>query len=106
MTKEKQINVIELQDEFNKGSLTIIDVREPNELKICKIADSISIPLNRISSKLDMFDKSKKYAIICHSGYRSQIATDYLNQCGFNCYNVRGGIDAWAKKIDKAMKRY
>ena len=45
-----------------------------------------------------MFDESKKYAIICHSGYRSQIATDYLNQCGFNCYNVRGGIDAWAKK--------
>ena len=106
MTKEKQINVIEVQKEFNKGSITIIDVREPNELLICKIPNSISIPLNRISSKLDMFDKSKKYAIICHSGYRSQIATDYLNQCGFNCYNVRGGIDSWAKNIDSAMKRY
>ena len=106
MTKEKQINVIEVQKEFNKGSLTIIDVREPNELLICKIPNSISIPLNRISSKLDMFDKSKKYAIICHSGYRSQIATDYLNQCGFNCYNVRGGIDSWAKNIDSTMKRY
>ena len=97
---------MELQKEFNKGSITIIDVREPYELKICKIADSISIPLNCISSKLDMFDQSKKYAIICHSGYRSQIATDYLNQCGFNCYNVRGGIDSWAESIDNAMKRY
>ena len=106
MTKEKQMNVIEVQKEFNKGSIVIIDVREPYERKICKIADSISIPLNRISSKLDMFDLSKKYAIICHSGYRSQIATDYLNQCGFNCYNVRGGIDSWAKNIDSAMKRY
>ena len=106
MTKEKQIHVIEAQKEFNKGSLTIIDVREPIELEICKIADSISIPLNRISSKLDMFDRAKKYAIICHSGYRSHIATEYLNQCGFNCYNVIGGIDSWAKNIDSAMKRY
>ena len=106
MTKEKQINVMELQNEFIKGSITIIDVREPNELKICKIAESISIPLNLIPSKLDLFDESKKYAIICHSGYRSQIATDYLNQCGFNCYNVRGGIDSWAENIDNAMKRY
>ncbi len=106
MIKEKQINVMELQKEFNQGTITIIDVREPNELKICKIADSISIPLNRISSRLDMFDVSKKYAIICHSGYRSQIATDYLNQSGFNCYNVRGGIDSWAENIDNAMKRY
>ena len=97
---------MELQNEFIKGSITIIDVREPNELKICKIAESISIPLNLIPSKLDLFDESKKYAIICHSGYRSQIATDYLNQCGFNCYNVRGGIDSWAENIDNAMKRY
>tara|TARA_B100000575_G_scaffold291265_1_gene296748 strand:+ start:1261 stop:1581 length:321 start_codon:yes stop_codon:yes gene_type:complete len=106
MTKEKQINVMELQKEFNKGSIAIIDVREPNELKICKIADSISVPLNRIPYKLDMFEESIKYAIICHSGYRSQIATDYLNQRGFNCYNVRGGIDSWAENIDNAMKRY
>ena len=97
---------MELQKELNKGSIAIIDVREPNELIICKIAGSISIPLNRIPSKLDIFDESKKYAIICHSGYRSQIATDYLNQCGFNCYNVRGGIDSWAENIDSAMKRY
>ena len=38
MIKEKQINVMELQKEFNKGTITIIDVREPDELKICKIA--------------------------------------------------------------------
>ena len=77
MTKEKQINVIELQDEFNKGSLTIIDVREPNELKICKIADSISIPLNRISSKLDMFDESKNMLsfVILDIDHRSQQIT-------------------------------
>tara|TARA_Y100001935_G_C17105008_1_gene407897 strand:+ start:395 stop:715 length:321 start_codon:yes stop_codon:yes gene_type:complete len=106
MGKEKQINVMELEQEFNKGSITIIDVREPNELKICKIADSISIPLDRIPSEIGIFDNCKKYAIICHSGFRSQIATEYLNQRGFNCYNVRGGIDSWAENIDNTMKRY
>ena len=106
MTNEKQISVIELEKESNKGSITIIDVREPNELKICKIADSISIPLERIPSKLGIFENSKKYAIICHSGFRSQIATEYLNQRGYNCYNVRGGIDSWAENIDNTMNRY
>tara|TARA_B100000886_G_scaffold332814_1_gene285969 strand:+ start:2237 stop:2557 length:321 start_codon:yes stop_codon:yes gene_type:complete len=106
MTKEKQINVMELQKKLNKGSIIIIDVREPNELKICKIAGSISIPLNRIPYKLDMFEGSKKYAIICHSGFRSKIATDYLKNLGIDCYNVSGGIDSWAETIDKTMNRY
>ena len=106
MAKEKQMNVMELEQQFNKGCITIIDVREPNELKICKIADSISIPLDRIPSEIGTFDNCKKYAIICHSGFRSQIATEYLNQRGFNCYNVRGGIDSWAENIDNTMKRY
>ena len=106
MTIEKQINAMELYKEFNKGSIIIIDVREPNELKICKIAGSISIPLNRIPFKLDMFEESKKYAIICHSGFRSKIATDYLQNRGFDCYNVSGGIDSWAENIDNTMKRY
>ena len=42
MIKENQLNVMELQEELNKGNITIIDVREPNELKICKINDIIN----------------------------------------------------------------
>ena len=106
MNKEKQITVFKLYKEYEKGIITIIDVREPSELEICKIFGSISIPLNHIPSKLDMLEESKKYAIICHSGYRSKIATDYLNQHGFNCCNVYGGIDSWAENIDNTMKRY
>ena len=97
---------MKLQNEIERGTITIIDVREPKELKICKIVGSISIPLNRIPSKLNIFEESKKYAIICHSGFRSKIATDYLNQQGFNCYNVSGGIDSWAENIDNTMQRY
>ena len=51
------------------------------------------IPMNNIPYSLDSLDRQKRYAIICHSGIRSQSVTNYLASLNFKVKNVIGGID-------------
>ena len=102
----KEILVKELKDRIDKKELILIDVRENEEYAICNIEPSVHIPMNKIPSHIDKLDKDTGYAIICHSGVRSLAVTQYLVSLGYNVKNVIGGIDEWALKVEKKMKRY
>ena len=44
---------------------------------------------------------------ICHHGMRSLQVCNFLEENGFNrMLNLDGGIDSWAKIIDKDMTQY
>ena len=102
----KEIKVKELSEKLVDNEVVLIDVREQDELEICSIEKAIHIPMNKVPSSIDQFDKNTKYAIMCHSGARSQSVCFYLKNQGFNVVNVRGGIHEWAQVIDKTMKTY
>ena len=101
-----QITVQELKEKLNKSKIDLIDVRTIEEVEICKIKGSIDIVMNDIPNKVNLLDKTKLYAVICHSGIRSYRVVEYLNSIGYNAVNVIGGIHAWATEIDNNMKRY
>ena len=101
-----EIDVLTLKKNLDSGKVALIDVREPYELQICNIDQAIHIPMNNIPYSLDSLDKEKSYAIICHSGIRSQSVVNYLANLNFKVKNVIGGIDQWAIKVDKGMERY
>ena len=101
-----ELNVLELKEKLDSHEITLIDVREDYELKICHIKNSKHILMNQIPNNLDALDKKNMYAIICHSGARSLAVTQYLVSLGYNAKNVIGGIDEWALKIEKTMRRY
>ena len=101
-----EIDVLTLKKNLDSGKVALIDVREPYELQICNIDQAIHIPMNNIPYSLDSLDREKSYAIICHSGIRSQSVTNYLANLNFKVKNVIGGIDQWAIKVDKGMERY
>jgi molybdopterin/thiamine biosynthesis adenylyltransferase/rhodanese-related sulfurtransferase len=89
------------------GATVLIDVREPYELEICRLADAEHIPMRQIPEHLDALPKDKHLLIICHSGGRSMRVTEFLRARGFTAVsNVAGGVDAWAEEIDPAMRRY
>lgn len=45
--------------------------------------------------------------VMCHHGNRSAQVTAWLAQQGWkNVFNVRGGIDAYAREIDNAVGFY
>ena len=101
-----ELNVLELKDKLDSKKITLIDVREDYEVKICHINNSKHISMNQIPNNLDQLDKKNRYAIICHSGVRSLAVTQYLVSLGYNVKNVIGGIDEWALKVEKTMERY
>jgi rhodanese-related sulfurtransferase len=45
--------------------------------------------------------------VYCHHGVRSAAVAEFLARNGFSkVWNLEGGIDQWARKVDARMKRY
>ena len=89
------------------GQVRIIDVREPHELEICRVAGAEAIPMGQIPQHLATLPRDLHLLILCHHGSRSMRVTQFLRAQGFAAVtNIAGGIDAWAEALDPAMARY
>jgi len=84
----------------------LLDVREPWEWEICRIAGAHLIPMRQIHLAATTFDPEQPLVAFCHHGIRSLQVAHYLERCGFDAANLVGGIDAWARQIDPSMRRY
>lgn len=73
------------------GSVTLLDVRTPGEVRAGKIDGFVNIPLDDLRTRMREFDKSKPVYVHCHSGLRSYIAARILMQNGYDVYNLSGG---------------
>jgi rhodanese-related sulfurtransferase len=105
----REIGVRELQSLLltDRGSVELVDVREPWEVAHCRIEGSRSLPMGEFASRVDELDPDRPTVVICHHGVRSMHVAKWLAQQGFNdVINLRGGIDAWAREIDPAMPVY
>jgi adenylyltransferase/sulfurtransferase len=102
------ISVRELKAKMDHGEpLTLIDVREPFEYEIARIAGSRLIPLGELESHISELSKNETLILQCHSGSRSEQAARILREAGFqNALNLEGGIDAWSVEVDPAVPRY
>jgi rhodanese-related sulfurtransferase len=90
-----------------RGEPVLLDVREPWELDLAKIAGSVAIPLHTIPARLGELDEEAPIVCICHHGGRSMQAAMFLESRGFkNVYNLQSGVDGWARQIDPEMKTY
>jgi rhodanese-related sulfurtransferase len=97
----KQITASELDNELKNGkSLQIIDVREVSEVAAGKIPGAINIPLGLLEFRMNELNKSEDYIIVCHSGGRSAMATQFLEQFGYKVTNMTGGMMAWTGDIE------
>jgi len=85
----------------------ILDVREHWELAICALPGATHISMGQIPARLDELDPQRETVVVCHHGIRSQRVAAFLENRGFTrLYNLRGGVDAWAREIDPAMHTY
>ena len=85
----------------------ILDVREPHEFDICRIPNSILIPLGQVSARLNELNPNEEIVVHCKMGGRSAKAVDVMRKAGFKkVKNLTGGINRWAQKVDPSMPRY
>jgi len=76
----------------------LVDVREPYEWDAGRIAGAKHIELERLAGRADELPKDKPVIFQCRVGRRSALATDAFRAVGFDAYNMRGGIEAWANE--------
>ena len=85
----------------------LLDVREPWEYDIARIEGSQLIPMRSIPGKLAELDPARETVLICHHGIRSRQVGRYLQSQGFtNLINLSGGVEEWAREVDKLMATY
>ncbi len=85
----------------------ILDVRNPEEIAICRIAGSTVIPLSELPDRLGELDAARPMVVHCKSGVRSAKAIALLRAAGFSrLKNLKGGILAWIKEIDPSLPAY
>ncbi len=111
-----EITVTELSQKLtSEDKFILLDVREPDELNFAKLTDSRLevVPLSRLAREgikaLSESASSKDATIyvMCHHGNRSGQVTAWLAQQGWkNVFNVRGGIDEYARKVDQSVGLY
>ena len=103
----KSITVQELHRLMNNNEqITLVDVREKEELVMASIKGSIHVPMMAIPHQLELFNKDEPIYLFCHSGVRSAQACLYLEQQGFDSVNIIGGIQAWSTEINSSVPTY
>ena len=89
------------------SSPLLLDVREPWEFEICRIAGSINIPVAQVEQHLQQIRNATEAVVICHHGVRSLRVIQYLQQQSIdNLINLDGGVDNWAREVDADMPVY
>ena len=90
-----------------KGSVTLLDVREPFENQICRIEGSKLIPLGQLTQRVNELDTADEIVVYCHTGMRSAQAVRFLKGLGFKkVRNLKGGIRAWTIEVDPTLQAY
>ena len=89
------------------GGIRVIDVREAHEYEICHIEGAKLLPLSEFLQRIGELDSADTLVLHCHHGTRSMKALELLRAAGFRkVKSLKGGIDAWADRIDPSMPRY
>jgi rhodanese-related sulfurtransferase len=103
-----EIDVVEF-GRLRRGDVppAVLDVRESWELALCRFEESINVPLATLPGHAAALPRDRLLVVVCHHGVRSLSAAAWLRANGVErAVSLRGGIDAWARSIDTAMRTY
>ena len=103
----KHMNVENAQELVKDSTVTILDVRTPQEFAEGHIQRARLVPVAEINDKIGELStlKDKQILVYCHSGNRSAVASRILQKNGFTKVdNLDGGISAWTARGNKIVK--
>ena len=96
-----EIDVTTLHTKMKSETITIIDVRSPQEYAQGHLPNAKNIPLTEIDLRMEELTpyKDREIFLVCASGRRSHSATQTLKQKGFaKAFNILGGTRGWQAK--------
>jgi adenylyltransferase/sulfurtransferase len=102
--------VSELKERLDAGTApALLDVRQPEEVAICRIEGAVLLPMNEIPGRLTELEDfvDTELVVYCHHGMRSASVQAFLQRQGFtHVRNLIGGIDRYSLEADPTVPRY
>lgn len=87
--------------------IRLVDVREPHEWEIARIAKAELMPLSQFENFIPKLSRDEDIYLYCYKGKRSMTALKKLQEAGFTkLHSLAGGIDRWAQEVEPGMPRY
>jgi hydroxyacylglutathione hydrolase len=79
--------------------LVVVDVRNPGELESGTIEGAVNIPVAALRDRVPELDPAAPTVVHCAGGYRSILASSYLEANGFDdVTDLLGGYQAWSDR--------
>ena len=102
-----EIQAEELKSRLDQGeNLFLLDVRDEYEYEISNIGGHL-IPLPELPKRLSELNAKHEIVAVCKMGPRGVKAVEILQRNGFHrVSNLRGGIHAWADRVDRRVRKY
>ena len=103
----RRITASEAKAMMDKGGVTIVDVRRPDEYSAGHIPGAVLVTLQSIETDAPAVLKDRKAVLLvyCRTGIRSERASRKLLEMGYeNVYDIAGGITQWPYEVTKAVK--
>ncbi len=82
-------------------TLTVIDVRTPEEFEEWSIPRAINIPLDQIETRIGEIPTDGLVVLVCGQGLRAEEASGILADQGVDAMVLAGGMAAWARTYDE-----
>jgi len=74
----------------------LVDVRADHEWEAGRIAGAKHVPLPELPERLAEIDDDRPVVVYCRGGNRSTMATEALNEAGYEAVKLTEGIVGWA----------
>ena len=95
MTDIAEIEVPAARVALDDGAL-LLDVREQQEWDAGHAPGARHVPLGELPDRMGELAGTGPVVVVCRSGHRSALATEWLTSAGFDAVNLAGGMQAWA----------
>jgi Rhodanese-related sulfurtransferase len=80
------------------SSLTVIDVREDEEVATGRIEQAVPIRLADLPRCYSQLEQTATYVMVCRAGHRSAVAAQFLIERGYHALSMAGGMLEWTGK--------
>lgn len=103
-----ELTPIELAAKLQRGDdFDLLDVREPHEWAIARIAGARLVPLGTVAEAIATLNPAREIVVHCKAGGRSAKAVQQLQAAGFaRVLNLTGGILRWSDDVDPKVPKY
>ena len=88
MDEIKHISVEEFL-KLERNSLTLLDLREPDQVLLGAVEGAVNIPFSRVGKELEKLPKNKPVYVFCQEGSLSTEITEQLQDWGYEGRGAR-----------------